>query len=81
MTKLASANQAVLEVPFRIDSIAQVEPPDGGEGIWHRYVLSQGSNTITGIRAGTRVEVSQLLEGMVERLNERLGKQQAKLRR
>lgn len=81
MAKLASATQAVLETPFRIESIAEAEAPDGSEGTWHRYVLIQGSNTITGIRCGTRVEVSQLLEEMVERLNERLGKQQAKLRR
>lgn len=66
-------------VPFRVDSIAQTNAPDGSEGEWHRYVISQGNNTITGVRAGTRAEVGTRLADMVECLNQRrLGKQPPK---
>ena len=66
--------QPAFEIPFRLASITETTPPDGSEGIWHRYVIAQGANTITGMRSGTRVEISLQLENMVERLNERFGK-------
>ena len=68
---------ALLGVPFYIDSIQPAPaPPEGGEGPWCRYVVKQGpTNTITGIRAGTREEVGERIEAMVVTLNERrLGK-------
>ena len=67
---------AILGVPFYVDSIQPAPAPEGGEGSWYRYVVKQGpTNTIRGIRSGTREEVSQRLEAMVETLNERrLGK-------
>jgi hypothetical protein len=75
----ASALETVLELPFKIDSISRTEAPDGAEGVWHSYVISQGANTITGVRAGTQAEVTTLLHDMVERLNERrLGKHRPK---
>jgi hypothetical protein len=61
----------VLELPFKVDSIAKTAAPDGTQDIWHSYVISQGANTIAGIRTGTLAEVTLLLQEMVERLNER----------
>ena len=81
MSKLAPTMDAVLEIPFKVDSIAPVDAPAGSEGVWHSYVITQGTNTITGVRSGTRTEVAALLSEMVERLNERrMGKQRSKAR-
>ena len=67
---------ALLGVPFQVDSIHPAPAPDGSGGTWYRYVVKQGStNTITGVRSGTREEVSERIAAMVETLNERrLGK-------
>jgi hypothetical protein len=81
MTKAHSPVHALLEIPFRVESIVQAAAPDGSDGIWHRYVISQGTNSITGLRAGTHAEVASLLDEMVDRLNERCGKQLAKLKK
>jgi hypothetical protein len=61
------------ELPFRIESIAKAATPAGSEGSWYRYVISQGTNQITGIRSGEQSEVNSLVAQMVERLNERRG--------
>lgn len=71
MSKAANPTETVLELQFKVDSIAKSAAPNGAEGVWHSYVISQGANTITGVRAGTHNEVAMLLEQMVERLNER----------
>ena len=63
--------ETVLELPYKVDSISKTAAPSGTEGLWHSYVISQGANTIAGIRTGTRADVTLLLEEMVERLNER----------
>jgi len=63
--------ETVLEWPFKIDSISRAAAPTGTEGLWHSYVISQGANTIEGIRTGTHSEVAMLLEEMVQRLNDR----------
>jgi hypothetical protein len=66
---------AVLDVPFRVDLISEVPAPDGSNDIWQQYVISQGPNTISGLRPGTRVEVAAQLDEMVARLNlRRMGK-------
>ena len=62
---------AVLEAPFEVESITQITPPEGAHGTWCGYVISQGGNRITGMRAGTRAEVCLLVEEMVLQLNER----------
>jgi hypothetical protein len=67
----ASPTETFLELQFKVDSITRAATPAGAEGIWHSYVISQGTNTITGIRAGTHAEVTMLLDDMIERLNER----------
>jgi hypothetical protein len=71
MKKAANPTETVLELPFKMDSIAKTAAPNGAEGAWHSYVISQGANTITGVRAGTQAEVTTQLHGMIERLNER----------
>lgn len=63
--------ESVLELPFKVDSIAKTTAPNGTEGLWHSYVISQGANKIAGIRTGTHSEVAMQLEEMVERLNDR----------
>jgi hypothetical protein len=82
MKTTATAEQLVLESPFRVESVSPAAAPDGSDGPWHRYVITQGSderNTITGLRAGTRIEVDAQLKGMVDQLNERYSRLQAKL--
>ncbi len=71
MPKAALPTETFLELPFKVDSISRSDAPNGAEGIWHSYVISQGTNTITGVRAGTHAEVTLLLQDMIERLNER----------
>lgn len=80
MKKARSPLEAILEIPFRVESIVQATAPEGSEGVWHEYVLSQGSNCISGLRAGSRAEVSRSLDEMVDGLNDRCGRQLDKLR-
>jgi hypothetical protein len=61
----------VLELPFKVDSISQTAAPNGAVGTWHNYVISQGVNTISGVRAGTHAEITTHLQDMIERLNDR----------
>ena len=58
---------------YEIVSIQPAEPPSGGKGSkWYRYVIAyEGSETITGCRAGSRNVVTSGVEEMVDRLNER----------
>jgi hypothetical protein len=64
-----------VEQPFRIEEIVRAPAPDGSNSVWHRYVISQGTNTIAGLRAGVHVDVLSQVEAMVERLNlRRMGK-------
>ncbi|MET0535885.1 MAG: hypothetical protein ABW171_16835 [Steroidobacter sp.] len=72
---MKSATEMLLEVPFQLASLTPADAPTGAEGTWFRYVIMQGTNEITGLRAGSRPEVQRLVDEMVERLNERrLGK-------
>lgn len=71
LPKVTFRTETFLELPFKVDSIVTTAAPVGAEGLWHSYVISQGTNVITGTRAGTHAEVRVLLDGMVERLNER----------
>jgi len=82
MTKAANRTEITVELPFKLESIAKTAAPGGAEGMWHRYVISQGTNTIEGVRSGTHAEVTTLVHDMVERLNERrAGKQRSKSKR
>lgn len=62
---------ALLDAPFRVARIVDVPAPDGSGSTWQQYVISQGGNTITGLRPGPRLEVASELDQMVERLNQR----------
>jgi hypothetical protein len=80
MTKFVA--ETTVELPFKLDSIAKAVAPSGATGVWYSYVISQGENTIEGVRAGTHEEVAELLRQMVERLNERReGKARSKAKR
>jgi hypothetical protein len=73
--------QTVLESPFQVQSVLPVPAPQGTAGDWYRYVITQGGksdNAITGTRSGNLSEIHLQLAEMVERLNERLGKIEAK---
>ena len=73
--------QTVLRSPFQIESVLPIPAPSGTGGDWYRYVISQGQNmdnAITGTRSGNLTEIHLQLAEMVERLNERLGKIEAK---
>jgi hypothetical protein len=73
MTKAVNSTesaQSTVQWPFKLESIAKAAAPGGAEGMWHRYVISQGKNTIEGVRAGTDAEVTTLVHDMIERLNE-----------
>jgi hypothetical protein len=63
--------ETFLELPFKVDSISRTAAPPGAEGVWHCYIISQGTNTITGVRAGTHAEITTQLQDMIERLNDR----------
>lgn len=69
--------QVVLEEPFRLDQVCEAAAPDGSKDVWFRYVISQGPNTITGLRPGPRAAALPQIEEMVARLNDRrMGKKQ-----
>jgi hypothetical protein len=73
------ATTAHHEMPFRVESITRTTTPEGSEGTWYRYVISQGPNQITGVRSGEQAEVTSLVGEMVERLNlRRIGKMRPK---
>jgi hypothetical protein len=63
---------------FQLHSVDGTPAPAGCEGTWQRYVITQGSNTIVGMRAGLRSEVSSVVADYVERLNLRFARQRVK---
>lgn len=67
---------APLGDPYEIVSVRRVSTPAGAEGHnWHRYVITQGDNTINGCRQGNLETVTWAVEEIVAQLNERrLGK-------
>jgi hypothetical protein len=81
MSEQLAPKQYALESQFQVKSVLPVPPPQGSEGDWYRYVITQGNNgenAITGTRSGNLSEIHRQLADMVERLNERLGKIEAK---
>ncbi len=78
MSRLASSSENI-QAPFRVDSISKAAAPEGSDGPWFTYVISQGTNMISGVRAGGLAEVTSMVGEMVERLNERrVGKSRPK---
>jgi hypothetical protein len=52
--------------------VQRVESPPGEEdSLWHRYVITQGGNTIEGRRQGSLQAVTSAVEQIVEQLNQR----------
>jgi hypothetical protein len=78
MTSFRASSGHIADTPFCLESVDEVPAPEGQEGVWQRYVITQGANTIVGMRAGVHSEVSALLAQYVERLNLRFSKQQSK---
>jgi hypothetical protein len=69
--KQASTGAAKGE-PFELFRVEESPPPgDGVPGTWFRYTITQGPNTITGHRQGTRSAVKLALDEIVVALNER----------
>ena len=61
-----------MEHPYEIVSVRRTEPPPGAEGSdWHRYVITQGINTINGCRQGNLKAVTEAVEEIVVQLNGR----------
>ena len=58
--------------PFKLTSILKEGAPTGAEGIgWHRYVITQGDNTVVGHRQGSTRSVTLAVKEIVLHLNER----------
>jgi hypothetical protein len=72
------ASGPVVQALFQLESVDEVAAPEGQEGVWQRYVITQGANRIVGMRAGVQSEVSSQLAQQVDRLNLRAGKQKAR---
>jgi hypothetical protein len=79
MTYIRPKSYENLLTPFRLDTLQEIEAPEGCDGVWHRYVIVQGTNTIVGMRSGALSDVNHIVNGIVERLNLRFAKQQAKV--
>jgi hypothetical protein len=57
---------------FELNDIKRAKAPDGGTGQdWHRYIITQGPNKITGYRQGSQRAVTQAVKEIVLELNER----------
>ena len=58
--------------PFTLKSITKSEPPVGVDTEnWHRYVITQGHNTIVGQLQGSKAVTERAVLEIIERLNER----------
>lgn len=59
--------------PYEMTSVRSAKAPAGAEvgSEWHRYVITQGSNTIQGYRQGTLAAVTAAVEQIVTQLNDR----------
>jgi len=57
---------------YEVVSVEEADAPRGLAGEdWHRYTICQGENTIQGYRRGDLATVTQSVEAIVTRLNER----------
>ena len=74
-------SRGVVESLYRLDSVVLSAAPEGCDGIWYRYTIVQGANTIVGFRPGPLAELNVSLQDMLVRLNERAGKQLAKAKK
>lgn len=57
---------------YEIVSVKPIDPPKDAVGTgWHCYIIQQGRNTIRGYQQGNLQLVTQAVEEIVARLNER----------
>lgn len=55
---------------YRVITVESWDAPvEAGNNCWHRYVIANGFNAITGYRPGSRNEVIRYAETCVSRLN------------
>lgn len=78
MSYVHISSRAAITATYRLDSIDTVPAPQGCDGTWQRYVITQGDNKIVGLRCGMHNEVSLVIADYVERLNMRAGRPGAK---
>jgi len=50
MTYVRTVSRSGPEIPFQLTSVDETPAPDGCDGVWQRYVITQGANTIVGVR-------------------------------
>lgn len=62
----------MIDKDYELVSVEPSDPPEDmvGKG-WHRYIIEQGENTILGYKQGNIQAVTQAVEEIVARLNER----------
>ena len=66
--------------PYELKSILEEKAPTGTEGIgWHRYVITQGINTITGHRQGSLEGVTVAVKELLVQLKERRRSKQGRV--
>jgi hypothetical protein len=56
---------------YSVASVDKAQGPGEADGDWYRYVLVGGRSPITGLRRGTRDEVTEHANRCAEELNER----------
>ena len=67
-----SAAAAALGEQFELFALEESSAPgDGVPGTWFRYTITQGHNTIVGMRQGSKSSVTIALNEIVAALNER----------
>jgi hypothetical protein len=58
--------------PFTLKSLNKAPAPEGADSTnWHRYVITQGHNTIVGHMQGSHAAAERSVNEIIERLNER----------
>ena len=62
MTYVRTVSRSGPEIPFQLTSVDETPAPDGCDGVWQRYVITQGANTIVGVRCGLHDEVTVQLD-------------------
>lgn len=63
---------ALEDEPFTLKSLAKSQPPEGVDSSnWHRYVITQGQNTIVGHVQGSHAAAQRAVTEIIDRLNER----------
>ena len=62
----------VIDQIYEIVSVEPTDPPGNAEGAgWHRYVIGLGKSRIRGYQRGDLEAVTESVEQIVARLNER----------